>query len=485
MFSFPTVAKKILPHNGHSWETALMALFIFALPLQIRLRFPDSTSILFGNHNSYAVKEVYLFDILLLALLLVWGGRTIFFQSGKNPDCSRLRNTTRLPLLFATVFLASALTASLQSLIPSIAFYRLARHILVLGTLFFCINYPFSQWQKHILAATAVLAMTAQSLLGCIQVLLQQSLLFPLLKYLGQPNLAFYELGISVVELWGARLIRAYGTFPHPNVLAVFLLFSLFLILWIWKQGKCPSRRIGQIILILHITALIATFSRSVWLCFAGLVIFFLLATEKKNKNFCSLPLRQRFCRITKQTGWLGLLGFIGILTIVAQRLLYLLQPGTYSVTERLTLNGIALAMLADHWLLGIGLGHFVLMLHDYDSYGVSHLYQQPAHHTILLACVEIGVLGGVAWLGLVFFPGILTIFSPFSKNLAQGKNALSLAPSTEKITIVLGISCILWFLFHIDHYFWDIPQTMYLLGILTGISWRIATKTPSQREKH
>ena len=68
-----------------------------------------------------------------------------------------------------------------------------------------------------------------QAIIAILQFILQHSIgLFWLKESLISPNIA----GVAKIVVSGERIIRAYGLFPHPNVLGGFLLLSIIITFW-------------------------------------------------------------------------------------------------------------------------------------------------------------------------------------------------------------------------------------------------------------
>ena len=57
------------------------------------------------------------------------------------------------------------------------------------------------------------------------------------LRWLGEPVLRTDMRGVAVFyDIHHAKILRAYGTFPHPNVLAAYLMTALWVTAWMWAR---------------------------------------------------------------------------------------------------------------------------------------------------------------------------------------------------------------------------------------------------------
>jgi O-antigen ligase len=74
-------------------------------------------------------------------------------------------------------------------------------------------------------------------------------------------------LGVAVVETDDGRTLRAYGTFPHPNIFGGYLAVGVIALAWLTRFAK-SKREIALMLVGSAVlgSTLIVTFSRSAWL---------------------------------------------------------------------------------------------------------------------------------------------------------------------------------------------------------------------------
>lgn len=96
-------------------------------------------------------------------------------------------------------------------------------------------------------------------------------------------------------------------------------------------------------------------------------------------------------------------------------------------IQSRMQLNGIALQMIGDHWLLGIGLNNFEIVLPRYEPHFVIFA-NNPVHNLYLLYLSETGLVGfvGFCLIGWVMF-----------------RAALRLARATDRLFAGIGIGVV------------------------------------------
>lgn len=230
-------------------------------------------------------------------------------------------------------------------------------------------------------------------------------------SWLGESQVVSGSIGSSFLNLGGQQILRAYGTFPHPNVLALFLLVVIFLSLLYFEKEK--KKLVLLLILLAHCN-LFLTFSRLS--IFIGILLSStLLINYLKNIKLFSFLLFERFASIFSGTD--------------------------ISVNERLILTKTSIEMILRN-PNGIGWGMYIKGLEEFKlrtSSGI--LLLQPVHNIFQLLMVEHGVLLGLflsatlvvswfnrfkalsMWIGIAGFISILTLssFDHYFLTLPQG----------------------------------------------------------------
>ena len=260
--------------------------FILSIPFQIRKRFLTEHSYFAGGFSEYATFFVYLSDVLLILAVFFWVIKIII---RRDSDLSHLFHRYRLSRLFHighAINRVSIIFKSISKIFPlrkksplykrsypisdmgeldrfprKIWFFVVQNEPLVLLSLF-CLwlvvdlllisgNYfSISAYQtlkflelaalfiyiyfnltsfKRILTTVSLLALSGliQSLLAISQYFLQHSVFGS--KWIGEIVLSPELPGVAKIVVDGDKIMRAYGTFPHPNILAGFLLITVFL----------------------------------------------------------------------------------------------------------------------------------------------------------------------------------------------------------------------------------------------------------------
>jgi hypothetical protein len=188
---------------------------------------------------------------------------------------------------------------------------------------------------------------------------------------------------VAKIIVGGERIIRAYGTFPHPNVFSSFLLLSILCGLWLaffrkpYSPYKFVSRETILYLILLagiifQFTAFILTFSRSAWLAVMIIIITATFLVKKLNlfhvKQIVNYFTSKRIIIIS-----LALL--IQMIIIVGVNFKYInnrtsIAENTYQESSdvRLLYDYIAQDIIIDSPLFGLGAGNFTLRMQEYTS---------------------------------------------------------------------------------------------------------------------
>ena len=186
---------------------------------------------------------------------------------------------------------------------------------------------------------------------------------------------------------------RVVSTFENPNVLAEYLIMVLPLVLAVFLIADQPKKRLASVIAGGIIGGcLIYTWSRGAWLGFLiGIVIFLLM--------------------YSRHTMTVMLFGCFGIPFLpfvlpasITQRFLSIGNLGDSSTSYRVNIwRGVG-RMIGDYWQTGVGIGTDSFR-RVYPLYALSGIESAPHSHNLYLQIlVEIGIVGLVVFLVLLFF---------------------------------------------------------------------------------
>ncbi len=263
--------------------------------------------------------------------------------------------------------------------------------------------------------------------------------------WLGERKFDFNTIGIAQMSVADMGLIRAYGTFSHPNSLAGFLLVNL---VWWVKNKSSPNPFFDKTGLILKkvcwwlvfwmgLIGIFLSGSRTIWLLTLGFLGFWDWNTK--------IALKEKLKVLT-----------VGVLLII---LLVWMINYNYplanffggwdenGIMKRGQLNLAAVEMTRESPWFGVGLGNFLVKLPEFQRNNQIFWFQ-PVHNILLLIISEIGLLGlGV----LVWLLGRKMDWKKWDK-------------WTWLILVIIFVSGM------VDHYWFTLPQNMWLLVLVLGV---------------
>ena len=405
-------------------------LYIFlVLPFNITLQLPLSVEIfntelllaepfVEGIYVNYLVPSISILDLgILIALVSVVVERGFSFYLDLFKD---LRNGLVILLLFLLV--QNLFLSDFNSLLFSLRLFSLI--LLFFSMLQITKEERLNKTVKEkILISGIVILLTnvlLQGTLGVIQFKRGSSLG---IDFLGESEIVSGMMGSSFVELSGQLFLRAYGTFPHPNVLGGFLLLGIFFGIFLYQR----RRLIGSLLIGVSFLAMVFTFSRiHILLSMVVILVFLSKQILFKKKSLLSISFSP---------------------LLLVERFQNLFNSGDRGWSERLDLVKASFRVIKENWLIGIGGGNFVKGMEGFvprTSRGI--LLTQPVHNIFLLYLSEFGILGFF----LIFYALFYTIIN--IKNIKK--------ISLYGILIILVIMVIGLF----DHYLFSLPQGMVIL---------------------
>lgn len=235
-------------------------------------------------------------------------------------------------------------------------------------------------------------------------------------KWLGMASQNPLTPGVSIVEVVGRRWLRAYGGFPHPNILGGWLVLGIGCALRLVSLKKAQRVFLYGALTIFSV-CLVLTFSRSAWLA----LVFFLIVTSIEVS---------RLKQTVNRRSWMVACGFVlaVVATTIAARWPLVAVRGDSqtrleqrSVDERLQgwRNGVAL--FEGHSWMGVGprATGFALLKEGIVS---ANTIPVLPHVVPLLILDEVGLVGALLLLWAAYrcrrailsnplFLGVLPIF--------------------------------------------------------------------------
>lgn len=432
---------------------AAAILAVFSIPLGTRALFGFVTPG-FDEYESFFLYASDIALLLFLALLTLEDARWLSRIIGALPRAVTLGGALMLLAAGVSLFAAPSLP---------LAFYVFAR--LLFGALF-ALGLAAAVSGKHVPTAFLFGSLAAsgvfQAFLAFLQFKAQGSVG---LSLLGEPLLGPLVGGAAKIIVEGGALLRGYGTLPHPNVLAAFLLVAFLTLSYFWLRrpgikkvwyGGAPLRSDIALGIALFAVAvgLALTFSRAGWLA-AGAASALLAAGIVLIKEFRIQAVRYAVLVLAMLMLLVSMLGW----AIFPRATLSRSEP---AVAYRLRYNDLGIELVKQN-PLGVGVGNQVLYAVERGAYfelGMDKRWQwQPIHNIYLLAAAEIGLLGAfgfVVMLSAALWYGV-------SRFLYRGAERLEISVALAALLALLALG-------FADHYLWTLQAGRLLLWSVLGI---------------
>ncbi|MFA6991730.1 MAG: O-antigen ligase family protein [Candidatus Gracilibacteria bacterium] len=418
-------------------------VFFFLMPFQIRTLVYAPNLYDGGFFDPYTSVFIYLNDIVLLTTLFVLALLLIFKPKGFGKFS--IGNFWVFTLF---VFLClSAFASALYAQNPYVSIFYAVRLCEFLIIYLVVVNKVIS---LDLIMKSFIFSMMISSFIGIFQYVFQSSLGF---GFLGEPVLSAAMKGIAKVDIGDNSILRAYGTFSHPNLFAGYLIFAIFFALYQFIKIKNSGLKVLFIsCMIVFGLAFLVAFSRTAFLAlFAAFVVFYIVSDKK--------------------IVWKYLIPVLAclILFIVSFEYLDVFKSridlsSDSALTEREMFIKISKKMfLAKPW--GVGASNFTYSEQDYSSEKLMPWLKQPVHNTYFLMFNEQGIYGGILY---VFF--ILYILLALSKSLKEESDK-----DLKYLLIALWMPVFL--VGFLDHYYVSLYSGQLLFYLFVAFAGTVSVK--------
>ncbi|HID40640.1 MAG TPA: hypothetical protein EYP33_00600, partial [Pyrodictium sp.] len=352
-------------------------LYIFLLPWQARIIWFQ------GRINEgpweYGTMSFYFSEFILFILLL---SSFVFIILTQEKEKGSKFNFFSLNLyLFAIIVLSFVSTFWAYN--QYLAFYNFIKLLEGMGLLAILLKVPLRY--KRV-ALSFVFSAFFQASLAFWQ-FLNQSVWGN--KWLGMSSQYPYQGGVSVIEDYFGRWLRAYGTLPHPNILGGFLSIALLLLLGLFFVSRERRERILYLLFFPPlVSGLFVTFSRGSWLGFI-LALFYLsylifwkgqnqrLKTILGNFILIGLTIGALFSIFFKEQLFTRLQGRAPLeVRSEEERMIYFFQAKEIIKSNFLNKR---------YWYRGEGIGNYTLAIYKKIDSRLPSWRYQPVHNLFIL----------------------------------------------------------------------------------------------------
>ena len=432
-------------------EKYLFYFFLFAIPFQTRKIFWYSG----WKFNEWQSISIYGTDLLFLTLLLFWlvknystlsyGVSSIkYYGKNQKPILHTTYYMLRSSSFYLVLFLLISAISIKNTSNPVISWFQLVKLLEFTFFYFYLKNYAIHRFGFTNTIFAVFYGGLFQAVISIIQFLNQSSLG---LKYLGESIFNADIKGVATFyNFYGDKVIRAYGTTPHPNVLSAYLFLAIFAFYFIWLYKKVKYEKL------LFYAHLVVTWA--LFYTFARVSVFALGANYFIRAGLTAF----KFPHSLKKDKVLMLLFFMGVIVVMFTVLYWpdIISRATISADEdavqlRNFYNKESLKIIS--WT-GTGIGDFVNELAIRVPMLPDYLYQ-PVHNIYLLIYAETGVLGISMFLLFLVF-----LFKDFVARTGMKR--------FHHYSLVLLFSSFL-FMGLFDHFLWTLQQGRFVFWLVTA----------------
>ncbi len=427
--------------------SSILTIFLI-LPFNVTYQLPSTLNIFSTTikiYNEFVNGVIVNYLIPTISILDVWCVILLFsiiFTKGKN----FLRKAISRYLLWLILLSSFLLLQNIfiKEIITVIGSLRVILFFLLLILLVEIIKSSntkiFNKYYKTFILLS-FFNLVIQGFIGVQQFMKGMSLN---LNFLGESQVVSGMRGSSFIVLNNEIFLRAYGTFPHPNILAGYLLLIFFLSNFIYLRTKGLLRYFSIFNILLSTLLIFFTFSRiGIFLILLNIAVITIHKIFICKKIFFK-KLSNRGVRVFSiSTPFL----------YVYQRFIPIILGNDKSLSERIELLKSGVKVFKNSILFGCGISRFIKAMENFvprSSKGIMIL--QPVHNIFVLMLAEVGVLGFL----IILFLIVKIIFPILKKKF-----------TVYSLLILINILIIGSF----DHYLFTLPQgTTILFFVLVGL---------------
>jgi hypothetical protein len=432
-------------------------IIIFLLPWQTRWMY--GAELLGGAHTEYGIMGLFAVELLVAVAMIV----AVLTRSS-------IESRHQLPIRIGAVLCVAVVLGSAFADRGAFSL-AMATHALFAYGIF--ASLLFEKVSMRLVCGAFVLGLVPSVLLGMVQVLTGVS---PAGSWFGLAARSATQLGDAVFTVDGERVLRAYGTFSHPNVFGGYLGVGLFawwhVVYGTWKKENGTWLEFSTLRQVFHLPSSIflpvavGTFG-------TAFLLFGLLLTGSRSAMLgLLLGLLLTVVARGVRSGVKRVVSVIGVAAIVIVTSLIAsfaftdlaaeLRGGGVneerSLTERAELyEDFVPFIAATNLVVGNGVGSYVLSYADFDAGKPAYDYQ-PIHNTFLLFFAETGILGALILLWFL---------------AAVVRSHLARLPQRDALT-ALGMGSVVFVIAFYDHYLWSSWAGLALMTLVFGMMVRM-----------
>ncbi len=420
----------------------LFLAFVFLLPWQTifitRELFVDGVKWQYATIGMYATEVIFWLAILLFAMTKL----PSFLSSTKKFSIKKIRSVLSyhpftgvaiaslvLQLVIIFLYIRNSYSADYWLAIQQILYFQQG----LLLVMYLLVSNISQKKFINTLLAGAVLPV----IIGVMQFFSQSTIELSLLG-LSKHEVLVPGTSVVVTDL-GKRVMRAYGSFAHPNILGGYIVTLLFLFALLIKQ-KDYTQYLSHIVILS--LGLFVSFSRSAWIAVATLFLLHSLKA-KTGKVVTSMF-------VISASVFIVLAMFNFDLLKTRSQFSHSSHESA-SINERVIGAQESFVIIEENFIAGVGVGQYTHALQMYVPYRQIWEYQ-PVHNVFLLLVSEQGIF-------------VLLVLLLVIRQMVKGAANMSVVLGFDSI-VAIGV---LLPLFIFDHYVYSTYSGVMFVALVIG----------------
>ncbi len=475
-------------------QNLIFYLTLLFLPTQFGKHFWPNFAILNGIRVDYLSPTVYATDILIIFIFILSVAKLQITNYKLQINFKFIKSKILVIIFTTCLFIGIIFSKS-----PGAGFYGLLKLLEFSFFGYFTatqINFK-KEWRR--IALIFSLGLFFESFLAIAQYLKQGSI-GGLFYFFGERSFNNSTPGIANASLNGALVLRPYGTFSHPNVLAGYLVIAMAIVIYNFSReagssfaGQFSMTKFKNIffgfVILIGTAALFLTMSRVAILLWILILILeasriFLVVRNKDKSKFSIFPTSlSHFVKTSRDKKLRGASNFqfsifsFAVLVIACIICgVFVVSPIRYrfigfnfngeSLIIREELVRVSFKMFLSRPVFGIGLNNFFINLPQYNIGVIGFLFQ-PVHNIFMLVLTETGIIG---FLVFVWF-----MIKTYGRIISQGSKVKGQKFSIFNFQFLILSAVLILGMF--DHYFLTLQQGQLMFSFVLGLCWFKSSK--------
>jgi len=344
------------------------------LPWQLRHTFYFAN--LGGNYFEYTSIHLYITDLLIVILLILWFIR--------RPKVSLPNQLVWRPLLLWLVWIT---VSSWYGMDWGNSLQQATHYWLMFGWLIYLFN-NIRDWRQVLWPL--VLGAVLQAVWGIGQFLANHDLG---MQILGESPLSPDQGGVAVVGDEVRRQIRAEGMLPHPNMLGGLIAFVIAPLVALYNGATRKQKSFLILLAVIVGIGLVLSFSRTSWAVVLAVLLTMVVIGFWRTKRWMWIPLAGIMLGILVTAAWQW--------PNVTERFSTQSRLEQKSVEDRVESIDDWKQVVAGNEMFGAGMGNYTQALVKIEPNQLAWVYK-PIHNIYLLLIAEGGVVGFGIWIWFV-----------------------------------------------------------------------------------